>query len=111
MIQPLQHQSDSYFDDAYCSLRQRHYRLLAIVLLGLRHAMRAIVIAWPFYLLAIVPVVMPVTFGWWVVFFLAPAVAVLIASLYRGVTRDYRALISGRLLQGSKLHKLLWWGF
>ena len=81
------------------------------MLLCLRHAMRTMVIAWPFYLLAIVPIVMPGTFGWWVVFFLAPALAVLIASLYRAVKTDYSALISGRLLAGSKLHKLLWWGF
>ena len=110
MAHPLQHEPQVLSGDIYLSRLQRHYRLIALIFLCLRHAVRAIAMLWPFCLFALIPLVIPVAFDWWAAFFIAPTIGVFLFSVYQGVKRDYALSIAGHLLKGDELYKLLWWG-
>jgi hypothetical protein len=84
--------------------------LLAIVFLSLRHAVRGIIFSWPLYFIALVPFLMPVDAGWWMLLFVFPALLVSLVILIKGVKDDYAESVSGQILKGHELIKILWWG-
>jgi hypothetical protein len=101
--------AEAVFKSVYGSKEQRGFRVIAIALLCLRHGVRGIVFSWPLYFIALVPVLIPVEAGWWVVLLVFPALLVSLAILVKGVRDDYAITISGRILKGDELIKILWW--
>ena len=95
---------------AYESTKQRVFRVYAFMLLCLRHGARGIILSWPLYFVALIPVLMPIEVGWWALFFVFPAVLVSLVILLKGLSNDYAAVISGKLLKGNEIIKILWWG-
>jgi hypothetical protein len=101
---------NAVFHSVYFSREQRRFRLAAIVLLSLRHAVRGIIFSWPLYFIALVPFLMPIDAGWWIVLFVFPALLVSMVILVKGVKDDYAGSVSGQILKGQELIKILWWG-
>ena len=101
---------DTVHGSVYGSRQQRRFRLYAFMLLCLRHGVRGIVLSWPLYFVALIPLLMPVEPGWWVVLFVFPAALVSVVILVKGVNDDYAVAITGNLLEGKELLKILWWG-
>ena len=93
----------------YESKRQRMFRVYAFVLLCLRHAVRAIILSWPLYFVALTPFLMPFELAWGTLFFVFPALLVSLVILLKGVSSEYAAVVSGRLLKGREIIKILWW--
>jgi hypothetical protein len=97
------------FHAVYNSFEQRRLRLMAIILLGLKHGLRGIVFSWPLYFIALLPFLLPDEAGWWIVLFVFPALAVSGYILLKGVREDYMELIVGQILKANKLINILWW--
>lgn len=98
------------FTALYNSRKQRYYRLLAVVTLSLKHALRGILFSWPLYLLVMAALVVP---GRPVIVFillLLPGVYVSWTILYRGVSEDYAQLVDGYLLSDGFVGRLLFHG-
>ena len=102
--------ASAVFTAVYASREQRLLRVLAVVLLSLRHAVRGIVFSWPLYFVALLPFLLPVESGWWIILFIFPAIIVSLTILVKGVKDDYQEEIAGKLLEGRPLIKILWWG-
>lgn len=96
------------FNAVYRSAEQRRLRMLAVVLLSLKHALRGILFSWPLYFIALVPFLIPAEAGWWIVLFVFPALLVSGYILLMGLREEYAECISGKLLQSSGLTELLW---
>ena len=97
------------FSAEYVSRQQRSFRLIALILLCLRHGLRGVVLAWPLYFTALIPLLIPVQAGWWIILFVFPAALVSLSVLISGVRLDYSNTICGQLLNGNGLLKILWW--
>ena len=97
------------FRTVYNSFEQRRLRLMAILLLSLKHGLRGIIFSWPLYFIALLPFLLPDEAGWWIVLFVFPALVVSGYILLKGVREDYRELIVGQILRANKLINILWW--
>ena len=97
------------FSAEYVSRQQRGFRLIALILLCLRHGLRGVVLAWPLYFTALIPLLTPVQAGWWIILFVFPAALVSLSILISGVWHDYLKMICGQLLNANGLIEILWW--
>jgi len=97
------------FQVVYNSLEQRRLRLVAMLLLSLKHGLRGVVFSWPLYFIALMPFLLPGEIGWWVVIFVFPALLVSGSILFRGVREDYAESVAGQLLKADKILRILWW--
>ena len=95
------------FMAAYDSPLQRRRRVLALVLLGVKHSLRGLLFSWPAYVLGLaafysVQVYAPVS-----MLFLVPAVLLSGVILVRGVRDDYHDRVRGVLLNTGFARGLL----
>lgn len=96
------------FRAVYGSREQRGLRLIALLILSLKHGLRGILFSWPLYFIALVPLLAPVEIGLWVVLFIFPAVLVSGYILFMGVREEYAESIVGKILKVNRLIKVLW---
>lgn len=91
----------------YNSRRQRLHRLLARVILTLKHGVRGLLFSWPLYLLPVVAWAMQARYLPLILLLLLPGVLVSGMILYRGIREDFAGLIDGRLLRPGYPGRLL----
>ena len=96
------------FKSVYESSEQRRLRLLALLMLGCKHGIRGVILSWPLYFLALLPFLIPVENGWWVLLFVFPALLVSGNILLMGVLEEYTELVRGKLIKSSGLAELFW---
>jgi len=108
MVTTAESLESAVFKAVYRSAEQRRLRLLAVVLLSMKHALRGVLFSWPLYFIALVPFLVPAEAGWWMVLFVFPALLVSAYILLMGLREEYAEFISGKLLQSSGLIQLLW---
>ena len=94
------------FIAAYNSSRQRRRRILAALVLGLKHALRGVLFSWPLYLLPLSTLALPGQYKYLFILFLLPGLYVSLWILSKGVKEDYSALIADRLLTQGYTRKL-----
>ena len=92
---------------AYDSTDQRRLRILALALLLAKYALRSTLQTWPLYFIAIVPFLIPVEAGWWIVLFIFPALMVSGYISLIGASEEYRKHVRGKLLLRDNLIRLL----
>ncbi len=95
------------FMAAYGSPLQRRRRILAVVLLGTKHALRGIAFSWPAYVLALAAYHSGQVHALAYLLLLVPALALSLAILLRGVRDDYRDCIRHVLLGTGFVRSLL----
>ena len=98
------------FSVLYNSPKQRFSRLLAILLLSIKHVLRGLLFSWPLYLLALAAYSMPDSSVWLVLFLLLPAMYVSWTILSRGIREDYEHLVEGYLLRSGYLGRMIFHG-
>lgn len=94
----------------YNSPKQRYHRMVAGVMLGVKHALRGILFSWPLYLLAIAAYAVPGSFVLVFILLLVPAIYVSWVILRRGVKEDYEKLVDGYILRSGYLGRILFHG-
>lgn len=86
------------FMAAYDSPLQRRRRVLALLLLSMKHSLRGLFFSWPAYVLGLAAFYSTQIYAWISVLLLVPAVWLSGAILVRGVRDDYRDHVKGVLL-------------
>ena len=94
----------------YGSRKQKNYRLLAVVMLSLKHVMRGLLFSCPLYLLALAAYSIPGASSWLFLLLLLPAVYVSWVILSRGIKEDYHHLVEGYLLRPGFLRRMIFHG-
>jgi len=94
----------------YNSPKQRYHRVVAIVMLTVKHVMRGLFFSWPLYLLALAAYSLPDASVWLVLVLLLPAMYVSWVILSRGIKEDYEHLVHGYLLRSGYLGRILFHG-
>lgn len=94
----------------YNSRRQRYHRMIAALVLGLKHMLRGLLFSWPLYLLALAAYAIPDASIWMVFFLLLPAVYVSWTILSRGIKEDYENLVDGYLLRSGYIGRIIFYG-
>jgi hypothetical protein len=97
------------FKAVYGSREQRSLRLIAMLILSLKHGLRGMLFSWPLYFIALVPLLAPGEIGWSVVLFIFPAVLVSGYILLMGVREEYAQSIAGKILKANRLITVLCW--
>jgi hypothetical protein len=92
----------------YQSRRQRLRRRVAMLLLVVKHLGRGLVMIWPVYLVGLALLLLPgVNDTLWYLLALTPGVIGWLLIYLRGVRRDYKQHVAGRLLEAGDYRKLL----
>jgi hypothetical protein len=91
----------------YHSPRQRLRRVIARVLLGLKHGLRGLLFSWPLYLLPLSATLLRTDYLPLIVLLLLPGLALSGVILLRGIREDYARLVSGCILQPGYPTRLL----
>lgn len=86
------------FRSVYASRAQRRRRLLAGLLLGVKHTLRGMLFIWPLYLMAVAGFFVPATIGVFLWLLVIPGIGLSLYILARGVCDDYRGCVAGRML-------------
>jgi len=94
----------------YNSRRQRMHRMIAHLILGLKHGLRGIMFSWPLYLLPLAAWAMQVRYLPLILVLLAPGLYISGGILARGVREDFRQLVEGRILRSGYPGRLLFPG-
>jgi hypothetical protein len=84
---------------AYQSSQQRRRRVLAVMLLGLKHALRGLLFSWPAYVLGLAAYYSAAVHAVAYLLLLIPALGLSVVILMRGVRDDYREHVKGLLLE------------
>jgi len=95
------------FMAAYDSAQQRRRRVLAMVLLGVKHTLRGLLFSWPAYVLGLAAFYSVQVYALVSMLLLAPAVLLSGVILVRGVRDDYRDRVKGVLLNTGFARGLL----
>ena len=95
------------FMAAYDSVRQRRRRVLAMVLLGVKHTLRGLLFSWPAYVLGLAAFYSAQVYALVSMLLLVPAVVLSGVILVRGVRDDYRDRVKGVLLNTGFARGLL----
>lgn len=98
------------FTVLYNSPKQRYHRVMAILVLSLKHVIRGLLFSWPLYLLALAAWSLPESSAWLVLLLLLPAMYVSWSILNRGIREDYEELVQGYLLRSGYLGRLIFHG-
>ena len=94
----------------YRSRKQKMYRMMAAVILALRHSLRGLLFSWPLYLLALAARVLPQAPLWLFLLLLLPAVWLSWWILSRGIREDYANLIDGYILRSGFAGRMFFQG-
>ena len=94
----------------YNSRRQRLHRVIARLLLGLKHGLRGILFSWPLYLLPLAAWLLQARYLPLIVLLLLPGVVLSLTILRRGVHEDYARLVDGTILRRGYAAQLLFTG-
>lgn len=94
----------------YNSPKQRYHRIMAAMVLVLKHVLRGLLFSWPLYLLALAAYSIPDGSVWLVLFMLLPAMYVSWTILNRGIREDYSNLVEGYLLRSGYLRRMMFHG-
>lgn len=92
---------------SYDSPPQKRRRVLAVVLLGLKHSLRGLLFSWPAYVLGLAAFYSAQVYALAYLLLLVPAVLLSLVILLRGVRDDYRDRVKGVLLQAGFARGLL----
>ena len=95
------------FMAAYDSAQQRRRRVLAMVLLGVKHTLRGLLFSWPAYVLGLAAFYSAPVYVLVSMLLLVPAVLLSGVILVRGVRDDYRDRVKGVLLNTGFARGLL----
>ena len=95
------------FIAAYQSSQQKRRRFFAVLLLGLKHALRGLLFSWPAYVLALAAYYSAAVHALVYGLVLVPPLGLSIVILMRGVRDDYRERVKGLLLQPGFARELL----
>ena len=95
------------FMAAYDSRPQRGRRVLALVLLGVKHTLRGFLFSWPAYVLGLAAFYSVQVYAVVSMLLLVPAVVLSGVILIRGVRDDYRDRVKGVLLNTGFARGLL----
>lgn len=95
------------FMAAYDSAQQRRRRVLAMVLLGVKHTLRGLLFSWPAYVLGLAAFYSAQVYVLVSMLLLVPAVLLSGVILVRGVRDDYRDRVKGVLLNTGFARGLL----
>ncbi len=94
----------------YNSRRQRLHRVIAWLMLGIKHSLRGILFSWPLYLLPLTAWVLQVRHLPLVMLLLLPGVLISWFILRRGVSEDYARLVDGYILRPGYPGRILFPG-
>ena len=83
----------------YNSRKQRYSRVIASVVLVMKHVLRGLLFSWPLYLLALAAYSIPEGSVWVVLLLLLPAMYISWGILNRSIKEDYEYLVYGYLLR------------
>ena len=86
------------FIAAYHSPQQKRRRALAVMLLGVKHALRGLLFSWPAYVLGLAAYTSAAVHAVAYLLLLIPALGLSVVILVRGVRDDYRERVDGLLL-------------
>lgn len=95
------------FIATYQSAQQKRRRALAVMLLGVKHALRGLLFSWPAYVLALAAYYSAAVHAVAYLLLLIPALGLSVVILQRGVRDDYRERVKGLLLEQGFARGLL----
>lgn len=98
------------FLSIYRSRRQIRNRVIARVLLGIKHGLRGFLFSWPLYLLPLAAWLLQARYLPLILLLLLPGLALSGLILLRGVREDYARLVDGCILQPGYPVRLLFPG-
>lgn len=92
---------------SYHSPQQRRRRFIAVLLLGVKHALRGLLFSWPAYVLGLAAYYSAAVHAVAYLLLLVPALGLSIVILVRGVRDDYRERVKDLLLEKRFARELL----
>lgn len=95
------------FIAAYQSPQQRRRRVLAMMLLSVKHALRGLLFSWPAYVLVLAAYTSAAVHAVAYLLLLIPALGLSVVILVRGVRDDYRERVDGLLLRQGFARSLI----
>ena len=98
------------FKVVYDSKKQRLNRVVALIILIMKHVLRGLLFSWPLYLLALAAYSIPESSILLVLILLLPAMYVSWVILSRGVKEDYETIVQGYLLRSGYLGRIIFHG-
>jgi len=98
------------FIAVYNSPKQRYHRMVAAIMLTIKHVLRGLLFSWPLYLLALAAYAVPGGPVWLILLLLLPAMYISWVILSRGIKEDYENLVDGYLLRSGYLGRMLFHG-
>ena len=98
------------FLSVYNSRIQRMRRIIALVILGLKHGLRGTLFSWPLYLLPLAAWSFKLTYLPLILLLLLPGVYISGGILVRGVREDYADHVEGFILRPGYPGRLLFPG-
>ena len=94
----------------YNSRAQRTHRVIARVILGLKHGLRGILFSWPLYLLPLAAWLLQARYLPLILLLLLPGIWLSCVILTRGVREDFSRLVDGHILRAGYPGRLLFPG-
>jgi len=94
----------------YNSRKQRVHRVIARILLGLKHGLRGILFSWPLYLLPLAAWLLQARYLPLILLLLLPGVYISWVILVRGIGEDYANHVEGFILRPGYPARLLFPG-
>lgn len=94
----------------YNSRRQRIHRVMARVILVIKHTLRGLLFSWPLYLLPLAAWALQARYLPLILLLLIPGVYVSGRILRRGIREDYARLVDGIILRAGYPGRLLFPG-
>jgi len=91
----------------YDSPKQKIRRIVAIVTLVVKHALRGIIFSWPLYMLTLAAYAVPGSSKLLFILLLIPGIYVSWVILSRGVKEDYDNLVDGYILKPGYIGRML----
>ena len=91
----------------YNSRRQRAHRVIARIILGLKHGLRGVLFSWPLYLLPLAAWLLQARYLPLILLLLLPGIWISGTILKRGVHEDYAHLVKDHILRAGYPGRLL----
>jgi hypothetical protein len=91
----------------YDSPKQKLHRMVAVIALLVKHALRGILFSWPLYMLTLAAYAVPGSSKLLFMLLLVPGLYVSWVILSRGVKEDYENLVDGYILKPGYLGRML----
>jgi len=91
----------------YNSPKQKLHRIVAMIALVIKHALRGILFSWPLYMLTLAAIAVPGSSKLLFILLLTPGLYVSWVILSRGVKEDYDNLVDGFILKPGYLGRML----